>query len=294
MNKALPSLLAITLVLGLNACGIFRRKPANKHEETSAAKAALKDSGVFVHIGPIGPMPDSGLATGNNPSTETAPRLPALLQALLPHARPDDQWQTFSSRADAHFDGAGQSHDFNANIRMERGKKIWISATALLNFEVARLLITPDSVWLINRLTRSVFALPFAKMDELLPLKADFESLQSLILGEPMPMRQQPNVAKDTSNMLVLAYTSPELIQMLQFSKNDTSLQLQYLSSEKSSMSCAYSNPGLKDGHHFPASWRLRIGDQGNLYLLNLDFRKVNFDAATEFPFSIPDSYHRQ
>ncbi|MBS1615350.1 MAG: DUF4292 domain-containing protein [Bacteroidetes bacterium] len=296
MNNIRTAFVATLLVLGLSACGIFHRKTVSKQDTVSkadsSANPALKDSSVFARIGPIGPMPDTGFSTTPATASATTSQPNNLLLALLPHALPDSQWHSFSGRADAHFEGAGQSHDFNASIRMERGKSIWVSATAVLNFEVARLLITPDSVWLINRLTRSVFALPFDKMDALLPIKADFESLQSLILGSPM--RLQPNVAKDTAALLVLAYSAPGKVQLLQFSKSDTSLQLQYLASETSSMSCSYSNRSLKDGHLFPASRRLRLSDQGAGYLLNLDFNKVSFDAPTTFPFSIPDNYQRK
>ena len=40
----------------------------------------------------------------------------------------------------------------NANIRMQKDSVIWISATALLGIEAVRLLITPDSFKMINRL----------------------------------------------------------------------------------------------------------------------------------------------
>ena len=60
---------------------------------------------------------------------------------------------TFSGRAKSVLAINGKErYDVTANVRIVHDEAIWISVTALMGIEVARVLITPDSVKIINRL----------------------------------------------------------------------------------------------------------------------------------------------
>src|SRR5690606_40171905 len=61
-------------------------------------------------------------------------------------------FHSFSGRAKAKIEFANQQHDVTLNFRINRDQTIWISVTALLGIEVARILITPDSVKILNKL----------------------------------------------------------------------------------------------------------------------------------------------
>src|ERR1700676_4128871 len=61
-------------------------------------------------------------------------------------------FNTFSGKAHTTLDFSGNSNDVTLNIRIKRDQKIWVSITAIAGIEVARALITPDSILIINRL----------------------------------------------------------------------------------------------------------------------------------------------
>src|SRR3954471_18519968 len=61
-------------------------------------------------------------------------------------------FNTFSAKASTSLNIDGNSNDVTLNIRIQRDRKIWVSVTAILGIEVARALITPDSILLINKL----------------------------------------------------------------------------------------------------------------------------------------------
>lgn len=301
MNKALPALLTIALAFMAGSCGSVRRAASGSATDSTAL--AIPDSSLaradtaFVRMGPVGPLPDTGFRD-ESPGAATIPGTglssDALLEALLPYAIPDTTWTTFNARAKLHVEGGGQSHDISANIRMEQGKSIWVSATALLNFEVGRLLITPDTVWLLDRLNRTATVLPFSEIGQLLPLQTDFYSLQSLITGGVVRTGHTPDRALDTGTNLMLLSLAPDFLQALQFSKADTGLRLQYIATPESSMLCEYDDPGLRSGHRFPARRNLRLNDRGAQYRLTMEFIKADFDTPVELPFSIPASYQRR
>src|ERR1700733_14953394 len=56
---------------------------------------------------------------------------------------------TFSGRAKTKLDINGNSNNVTLNIRIQKGQKIWVSITAIAGIEVARALITPDSLLVI-------------------------------------------------------------------------------------------------------------------------------------------------
>lgn len=304
MSRHFCALLSVLAVLALWSCSSTRRLPAVLTAKDSLA-AATGDSlyiavgDTLTHFGFVGPRPDTGTRATNDTGAITATALPPslqheLLQTLARYAVPDAGWNTFSGRAKVHFEGGGQSHDFVANIRMERGKTIWISATALLNLEVARLLITPDTLWMLDRLSRTAQALPFAQINQLLPLQTDFNSLQSLLLGGPLQTNAIPMQALDTGATLLLLSRGPAATQALRFSKADTSLMLQYIATAGSSMLCEYGGVSRLSGHRFPAVRNLQLNAAGADYRLTMEFVKADYDVPIDLPFSIPGSYQKK
>src|SRR5437879_13370008 len=68
---------------------------------------------------------------------------------------------TFSGKAKTKLDINGNSNDVTLNIRIQKGQKIWVSVTAIAGIEVARAMITPDSLLVINKLQGLYLRKPF-------------------------------------------------------------------------------------------------------------------------------------
>src|ERR1700682_3697566 len=63
--------------------------------------------------------------------------------------------RTFSAKLKVHYEGSdGKDYEFNAFIRLQKDKIIWISINALLGFEAFRAVFTPDSVKVLNKLDK--------------------------------------------------------------------------------------------------------------------------------------------
>jgi len=106
---------------------------------------------------------------------------PALLQAHA-YRRP---FQTFSAKAKVDYTGGGESHDLTANIRIRRDSAIWVSVTAAAGMvPVARILLTPDSVRMVNYLRREVLLYPIGDALTRLPFPVTFAQVQAALLGE--------------------------------------------------------------------------------------------------------------
>jgi hypothetical protein len=78
----------------------------------------------------------------------------------------------------------------NINIRMKKDSLIWISVTGV-GFEVARGLITRDSIFFMDKFHREYFVLSYAQLSRQYNFDINFSILQAIVIGN-LPFPQQP------------------------------------------------------------------------------------------------------
>ena len=62
------------------------------------------------------------------------------------------EWDWLGMKLDVQVKGAGQSDSFKASVRLARDSAIWMSISPALGVEVARILLTPDTVMFISKI----------------------------------------------------------------------------------------------------------------------------------------------
>ncbi|UZJ66276.1 DUF4292 domain-containing protein [Sphingobacterium sp. KU25419] len=93
------------------------------------------------------------------------------------------EFTTFSGKAKSKISIGKSSQDATVNIRIEKDKKIWISITALLGLEVGRVLITPDSVQILNKFQGEYIGKPFSYLYQYASEDLTFANVQDLLLA---------------------------------------------------------------------------------------------------------------
>ncbi len=106
---------------------------------------------------------------------------PDSLYAVLQSGGLPAAWFAARVAVDAELDSEKRS--FNVNLRMRRDSIIWMSISPALGIEVARVLISPDSVKVLNRINGTYFKGGFGYLSELLQADLNFKMLQSILLG---------------------------------------------------------------------------------------------------------------
>lgn len=89
----------------------------------------------------------------------------------------------FGARLNVKAELENQNNSFTANLRMRVDSAIWLSISPALGIEVARVLITRDSLRFLNRLTSSYFEGDYDYLNKLLQIEANFDMIQSILLG---------------------------------------------------------------------------------------------------------------
>ncbi len=246
-----------------------------------------------------------GLALLGTTACRTQKKLPPkepVAKITLPELKPEEylaqriDYRTFSGKASVHMEQKGEQQDFSANIRMQKDKTVWASAIALGIAEVARALVTPDSLQAIVRITKKSYVMPYEEGLALIQAEVPFPALQNLLIGNPLINDVPLTATTDQDSVLILSMTKDEFVQVLTFDKEKRTLRQLELTSHTRPFKCTiqYSRYGpvaLQQPFAFDRS--ILIENKGEKVKLNFEFSKAELDVPVEFPFSIPASYER-
>lgn len=93
-------------------------------------------------------------------------------------------FNNFSAKANVKLT-QGDKKNFKANIRVQKDSLIWISISAF-SIEVARVLITKDTVKVLNRIERKYFIGDYEYINKRFNVQLEFDVLQSILVGNPI------------------------------------------------------------------------------------------------------------
>ncbi len=101
---------------------------------------------------------------------------------MLVASYPD--WESFSAKGDVSASlGAGSSLSASTQVKMIRSEVVQISVRVVLGIEVARVVITPDSVFVLNKLKRQYYTESLEVVGSKLTTSLSLETIQDALLG---------------------------------------------------------------------------------------------------------------
>src|SRR5436190_4107966 len=207
-------------------------------------------------------------------------------------------YTTFNAKVDVGYTGGdGKKYDVNANIRMYKDSMIWVSVNAILGIEAMRLLITKDSVKLINKLDKFYSVRSITYLQEVTALPLDLSTLQDLIIGNPVYL--DSNIVSYSKNgaevsLLSLGSVFRHFItihandKLVQHSKMDDVDVLRNRTCE-----LIYEKYEDKKGPLFSTRRQITVSEKSKLDV-KLDFKNYDFNETLSFPFNIPKNYERK
>ena len=202
-------------------------------------------------------------------------------------------FSTFSSKARAKLDINGDKNDVTLNIRIKRNQKIWVSVTAIAGIEVARALITPDSIMLINRLQSLYIRKPFSYVYAFAGNQVSYTTLESLLIGNAIPELVNENaVIKTINGNTELSGSLKELAYNLLLGPDLRATRLN-LKNQAAGQSLTVSNSVFIQAANriVPTQIDMASVVKDKNVQVNLHYVKVDFNQVLDYPFSIPSRY---
>lgn len=205
------------------------------------------------------------------------------------------RFETFSAKVKVDYlDTKGKTLEFNTFIRIRRDSAIWASIVAALGVEAFRVLITPDSVRIMDKLEKTVRYAAASELQEITQLPFDFSSLQELIVGNPVGLDSLPEKMRLQEASMLLEYLHDGFRHLLTYDTVGPVLRTNRLDEidpqRHRNAILSFDQYQEKSGRNFPNLRRMTLTDKEKTDI-TLDFRQVDFDIPVAFPFSVPRNY---
>ena len=203
------------------------------------------------------------------------------------------------------------SASFTVTLRMKKDSLIWMSISKL-GIEGARVLITKDSVKLVNRIKNTFFIGDFAYISKLVNTELDFEMLQSLLVGNSVEfydedekikpgidncqytlgtirkktLRKVMEKGKELKEPAQSIYMDPESFKVASI--------LFYEFAPERSFNAIYNDyKTINDSPQlFPMKMNYTIKAQKSVKMA-IEYSKVTLNEEQSFPFKIPENYEQ-
>jgi hypothetical protein len=204
-------------------------------------------------------------------------------------------FNTFSGRASTRLGINNDSKDVTLNIRINKDKQIWVSitATVLITIEVARAVITPDSIKIINKLQGVYVKKPFSYIHAFASKQVNYKMLESLLVGNAAPglLTEKADVQVANGN-ITLAGNLEELIYKLLLGPDMKVAQFN-LSNQAQAQSLQVNNSEFVqvDNRIVPSQIAISSVSKDKKIQANLHYTKIELDQQLEYPFNIPETY---
>ena len=203
-------------------------------------------------------------------------------------------FNTLALKGKAELDINGEQNDVTMNIRLQKDKKIWVIVTAAGGIvEVARAMITPDSLFLLNKLDKTYTKKPFSYIYEYTNRQINFNLLQAVLSGNAVPdfMTTKSNLIQENGVWILngtsgdLAYQSVfnTLLKVTETTLNDAKAGQAF--------KVTYGKYTPLNNALFPSS--LNINTLSGIKKINIEieFSKIESNIPVDFPFNVPKNY---
>jgi hypothetical protein len=215
-------------------------------------------------------------------------------------------WITAKISAEVNDDGKRTS--FKTAVRAKKDSVIWASISPALGIEVARMVITKDSVHFMNRLNSTYFEGDFNFINNYFGVDVDFDMLQSILTGNAFAHFEEDEFKSfvDKDQYMLSTVRKRKLRKKIQ--KSDTldlvaqSIWLEprtfkiskfgiYDFAANKSLEVFYSNFTTVEHQLFPFKLFFIVKSDKANSELSLQYSKVSHEGPQSIPFTVPEKY---
>jgi hypothetical protein len=197
-------------------------------------------------------------------------------------------------------------------IRIKKDSIIWISLMPAMGIEMAKVVITKDSIKILNRLEKSYMAGGFGFIKSKLNIDLTYNAIQSLLTNELFSVTESADYNSYISSKDSLGYViqniSDEILknniqinadfkfQQICFTPDSFKITKNFIDEPKAQRSIAvnYAEFIIVAGKQFPEKVNLSATNQEKQFGLSIKYSKINTEKQVSFPFTIPENYERK
>lgn len=223
----------------------------------------------------------------------------------------DFKW--ISGKISAEVNAENKKTSFNTNFRIRKDSVIWMSISPALGIEVARVIISQDTVKFINRMNNTFFEGDYKYINKMFNVDGDYDMIQALLLGNPnfdISDEENENFKSKIDNNTYLISTmkkrkldkaimgknEPTELIAHSFWFNSESFKLEKYQfndfSFKRLLIVDYKDFKEVDNTIFPNFITITLSGS-NQGTIKVNYNKIKKEESQSVPFNIPSKYQR-
>jgi hypothetical protein len=204
---------------------------------------------------------------------------------------------TLVARTRVRYEDKKTRQTVTVNIRIEKDKKIWLSAS-ILGITGAKALITPEKVSFYEKINRRYFEGDFSFLSQYFGVQMDFEQLQRLLIGQTVYNLREGDYQVDQVEGLYKITPKKQLDLLNLFfymEPQDFLIKKQQVTQPQDNLSLDvnYTEHQLVKGKPFPKNIGIQVLENADPTSIDIEYRSVEVDVPVRFPFSIPSGYKK-
>lgn len=224
-------------------------------------------------------------------STDLNPNLTSK-QIIKEHLKKEAKFKTLQSRVKVEYAQGNSSQTHTINLRIEKDKIIWISAT----LGIIRVKITPTTVSFYNKLDNTYFDGDFSLISELLGAELNFQKIQNLLLGEALFDLKNEQYEADvfeTSYVLKPKNQSELLEIFLLLNPSHFKMDSQQLAQplERRMLQIDYQAYQEIEKQIWPQNIKIIALENDYETMISMEFKSISLNEDLRFPFHIPSGF---
>ena len=201
---------------------------------------------------------------------------------------------TFKAKAKVEYESSNGNDKATANFRILKDSIIWVSLTGPLSIEGFRMLITRDSVKVMNMLKKTIEYRSIDYLQDLTQIPFDFVTLQNLIVGNPVLIDTNIVYYKDSDEQLSIMMAGTIFKHLITINKINNTLVTSKLDDADASRNrtclLTYSDYETTQGKLFSTKRKISVSEKSRIDV-ELDIKQYAFNPELTFPFNIPKNF---
>lgn len=219
------------------------------------------------------------------------------------------QFQAFSAKLNINYKTGNKLFEFKGQLRMVKDSVIWLSFNQDLGIEMARILITQDSIKFMDRINKKHFTGDYTFINEFLKTNIDFGILQGIILGNDFEYYENVKfkVLIDGNEYHLVTDQRAKLKKYIRNSNDEnriffqsiwlnpdtfkiTQIKLKELTKDSKKLTARYVDFEKVGGQLFPLTLQYELEAETPVKV-DAKYSKIELNKPLSFPFKIPSNY---
>ncbi|MCF6365866.1 MAG: DUF4292 domain-containing protein [Bacteroidales bacterium] len=211
--------------------------------------------------------------------------------------------ETFYCGFTGNYEKKDQKLPLKGLIKIKTDEFIWISVRPVMGIEISRILITQDSIKVIDKIKNEYFAENINYLKSKVGFELNYETIQAIFLNRffifPPENKIESYFLINVENNKTLSatgiFSGMNISHNTIFSENNFIIYENNLKlfNKNQSLNIAYSNFQPLNKKEFPNTIQIIIKDAVNLSMFNISYKNIKINETIKASFKIPENFKR-